>query len=150
MRIIKNIRQARAERMIDEHEKWLRSIQEEGEQADFGYTTCKNIDFSEGWEPRQLNGALFDNAILEDCCFESVNLWGADFSEAIIKNCNFEDANLEDANFKDAILIANNFEDANLKDVNFKEAIFDDEAAYKKRREFLLRTKNSFYRGIQY
>ena len=72
--------------------------------------------------------ASFIGARLDDCLFQSADLYGAKFESALLTHCRFSDPRMENAglnrvSFERAVLIDVDLRGANLHGANFKDAL---------------------------
>lgn len=72
--------------------------------------------------------ATFANARLDDCTFQSAELYGANFNSALLMHCGFSDPRMENASlnrasFERALLIDVDLRAANLHGASFKDAL---------------------------
>ena len=72
--------------------------------------------------------ARFDGARLQDCVFQSADLYGACFDDALLMHCRFSDPRMENAglnraSFQRAMLIDVDLRGANLHGANFTDAL---------------------------
>lgn len=75
-----------------------------------------------------LSNARFSNARLDDCVFQSAELYGARFDSALLVHCRFSDPRMENASlnravFRRALLIDVDLRGANLHGADFEEAV---------------------------
>lgn len=96
------------EKILRDHDEWLRTEAESGKRADLSIKELKGIDLSHA----NLAGAYARNANLE-----RANLEGADLSRA-----NLREANLRAANLRGARLRLTNLLDADLCDADLTDA----------------------------
>ena len=112
------------EKMLADHERWLRSNSEEGERLNLPDKVLRDVDFS----GRNLSGANFASANLTGANFRGANLYDVNFYCA-----NLTDADLSDANLTEAQLSSANFTGAKLSPSirhcwNFHHAVFPADA----------------------
>jgi uncharacterized protein YjbI with pentapeptide repeats len=76
----------------------------------------------------EMANASFRSARLDDCTFQSAELYGADFTGALLMHCRFSDPRMENASlnrarFERALLIDVDLRKANLHGASFKDAL---------------------------
>jgi len=96
------------EKILSDHNDWLRTRKESGARADLSIKDMRGVDLSE---------ANLAEAYARSANLERANLQGADLSRA-----NFREANLRGANLKRACLRLTNLLDADLRDADLTDA----------------------------
>ena len=122
------MKQEELNKILDEHELWVKSCATEGKQADLSGEHLEGLAFDD----RALSQASFRGAYLEGACFIDAILVSTNFEGASLKNTDFSCANAWDANFnntncKDALFLSANlteasFEGADLDGTSFAQA----------------------------
>lgn len=123
------ISQEQADLMCARHTLWLHD--EGGAQADFSGCELADLDLSH----RNLEGALFTDALICHTDFDRSQLDGADFTGASLHDCAarkihaedavFSNAVLEDCILDGAIIIHSDFTDARLRDCRMDGTVFE-------------------------
>ena len=99
------MKQEELNKILDEHELWVKSCATKGKQADLS--------------GEHLEGLAFDDRVLSQASFSEAYLDGAKFIDAILVGVDFEGASLVDTDFSCA-----NAWDANFNNTNCKDALF--------------------------
>lgn len=134
-------------KILDEHELWVKSCATKGKQADLLGEHLEGLAFDDralsqaSFRGAYLDGAKFIDAILVSTDFEGArlahadfscaNAWSANFNETNCQNAVFLSANLTEASFEGADLdgasfVQANLTEANLQDTNIITAEFDN------------------------
>lgn len=115
-------------KILDEHELWVKSCATKGKQADLSGEHLEGLAFDDralsqaSFRGAYLDGAKFIDAILVSTNFEGANLKGADFSCANAWSANFNETNCKDAVFLSANLTEASFEGGDLDGASFAQA----------------------------
>lgn len=141
------MKQEELNKILDEHELWVKSCATKGKQADLSGEHLEGLAFDDralsqaSFRGAYLDGAKFIDAILVgvdfegaslvDTDFSCANAWGANFNETNCKDALFLSANLTEASFEGADLdgasfVQANLTEANLQDTNIITAEFDN------------------------
>lgn len=124
------ISQEDADIMCAKHTLWL--YDEGGEQADFSNCELADLNLSH----RQLNNALFRNALICNTDFDDAELCFADFSGAEMYDCSlkyisaeesvFRKAKIESCSIQEAILTHSDFIESEIRTTNMSRARLDN------------------------
>lgn len=141
------MKQEELNKILDEHELWVKSCATKGKQADLSDEHLEGLAFDDralsqaSFRGAYLDGAKFIDAILVgvdfegaslvDTDFSCANAWSANFNETNCKDALFLSANLTEASFEGADLdgasfVQANLTEANLQDTNIITAEFDN------------------------
>lgn len=141
------MKQEELNKILDEHELWVKSCATKGKQADLSGEHLEGLAFDDralsqaSFRGAYLDGAKFIDAILVgvdfegaslvDTDFSCANAWSANFNETNCQNALFLSANLTEASFEGADLggasfALANLTEANLQDTNIITAEFDN------------------------
>jgi len=144
--------QAELNKILNEHELWLRTNGKKGRRANLGGSDLKEIVLYNAeltkaclcrtnlkgaylayanLEAADLSGANLQDAILEganlsSANLESVNLRYANLEGVDLTGANLQNANLREAELDEAILVNANLQGANLEKTNLFSAVMDD------------------------
>ena len=106
---------------VAKHMLWVHDVPG-GERADFSGKRLRDLDLS-GYK---LNSALFRDALLENCQFNSAELCFADFSGAVLKDCKLQYVSADELNLKSAFLENCDFSYLIGCHCNFADATFSE------------------------
>lgn len=141
------MKQEELNKILDEHELWVKSCATKGKQADLSGEHLEGLAFDDralsqaSFRGAYLDGAKFIDAILVGVDFEGArlthadfscaNAWEANFNKTNCQNSLFLSANLTEASFEGADLdgasfVQANLTEANLQDTNIITAEFDN------------------------
>lgn len=141
------MKQEELNKILDEHELWVKSCATKGKQADLSGEHLEGLAFDDralsqaSFRGAYLDGTKFIDAILVgvdfegaslvDTDFSCANAWSANFNETNCKDALFLSANLTEASFEGADLdgasfVQANLTEANLQDTNIITAEFDN------------------------
>lgn len=141
------MKQEELNKILDEHELWVKSCATKGKQADLSGEHLEGLAFDDrALSQASFRGAYldvakfidailvgvdFEGASLVDTDFSCANAWGANFNETNCKDALFLSANLTEASFEGADLdgasfVQANLTEANLQDTNIITAEFDN------------------------
>lgn len=141
------MKQEELNKILDEHELWVKSCATKGKQADLSGEHLEGLAFDDralsqaSFRGAYLDGAKFidtilvgvdfEGASLVDTDFSCANAWSANFNETNCQNALFLSANLTEASFEGADLdgasfVQANLTEANLQDTNIITAEFDN------------------------
>lgn len=141
------MKQEELNKILDEHELWVKSCATKGKQADLSGEHLEGLAFDDralsqaSFRGAYLDGTKFIDAILvgvdfegaslADTDFSCANAWGANFNETNCKDALFLSANLTETSFEGADLdgasfVQANLTEANLQDTNIITAEFDN------------------------
>lgn len=112
------MKQEELNKILDEHELWVKSCTVEGKQADLSGEHLEGLAFDD----RALSQANFRGAYLEGACFIDAILVGVDFEGASLVDTDFSCANAWSANFNKTNCQNSLFLSANLTEASFEEA----------------------------
>ena len=131
------MKQEELNKILDEHELWVKSCATKGKQADLSGEHLEGLAFDDralsqaSFRGAYLDGAKFIDAILVgvdfegaslvDTDFSCANAWGANFNETNCKDTVFLSANLTEASFEGADLDGTSFAQANLTEANLQD-----------------------------
>ena len=131
------MKQEELNKILDEHELWVKSCATKGKQADLSGEHLEGLAFDDrvlsqaSFSGAYLDGAKFIDAILVgvdfegaslvDTDFSCANAWGANFNETNCKDALFLSANLTEASFEGADLDGTSFAQANLTEANLQD-----------------------------
>ncbi|XP_062113594.1 FH protein interacting protein FIP2-like [Humulus lupulus] len=99
--------------------------------VDFSYACLRNVFFSRAnlqcakFRDGDAEGAIFHNAILQECEFTGANLRGALLAGASLRSANLQDACLIDSSFCQADLRSAHLQNADLTNANLEGAILE-------------------------
>ena len=140
------MKQEELNKILDEHELWVKSCATKGKQADLSDEHLEGLAFDDralsqaSFRGAYLDGAKFIDAILVGVDFEGANLkntdfscanaWGANFNETNCKDALFLSANLTEASFEGADLDGASFAQANLSNASFEDVKNIDSAEF--------------------
>lgn len=119
------MKQEELNKILDEHELWVKSCATKGKQADLSGEHLEGLAFDDralsqaSFRGAYLDGAKFIDAILVSANFEGARLAHADFSCANAWDANFNNTNCKDALFLSANLTEASFEGADLGGASF-------------------------------
>lgn len=122
------MKQEELNKILDEHELWVKSCTVEGKQADLSGEHLEGLAFDDralsqaNFMGAYLDGAKFIDAILVSADFEGARLAHADFSCANAWSANFNETNCKDSVFLSANLTEASFEGADLDGASFAQA----------------------------
>lgn len=122
------MKQEELNKILDEHELWVKSCATKGKQADLSGEHLEGLAFDDralsqaSFSGAYLDGAKFIDAILVSTNFEGANLKNADFSCANAWGANFNETNCKDALFLSANLTEASFEGADVAEASFAQA----------------------------
>ena len=122
------MKQEELNKILDEHELWVKSCTTKGKQADLSGEHLEGLAFNDralsqaNFRGANLEGACFIDAILVSTNFEGANLKKADFSCANAWEANFNETNCKDALFLSANLTEASLEGADLDGASFAQA----------------------------
>ena len=86
------------------------------------YADCASLHApNQEWTAADLEGSLLIDSWLDNCSFESADLYAVDFSRSLMQNCNFRGASL----------IGVDFENCDLRGADFSEAQIDESTSFK-------------------
>ena len=102
------MKQEELNKILDEHELWVKSCATKGKQADLS--------------GEHLEGLAFDDRVLSQASFRGAYLDGAKFIDTILVGVDFEGASLVDTDFSCANAWSANFNETNCKDALFLSA----------------------------
>lgn len=115
-------------KILDEHELWVKSCATKGKQADLSGEHLEGLAFDDralsqaNFAGADLEGACFIDAVLVGTNFEGARLTHADFSYANAWSANFNETNCKDALFLSANLTEASFEGTDLDGASFAQA----------------------------
>ena len=131
------MKQEELNKILDEHELWVKSCATKGKQADLSGEHLEGLAFDDralsqaSFRGAYLDGAKFIDAILVSTDFEGArlahadfscaNAWGANFNKTNCQNSLFLSANLTEASFEGADLDGTSFAQANLTEANLQD-----------------------------
>lgn len=108
---------------IIQHEKWLDSLRQEGEQLAVYGIDFRNYSLSGKYlEKAYLNDCIYDGVILNDTDFETSFMCMSSYKNTEIKRCNFRWVDLSYSCFLNARLISVNFSKSDCTEVDFTNA----------------------------
>ena len=119
------MKQEELNKILDEHELWVKSCATKGKQADLSGEHLEGLAFDDralsqaSFRGAYLDGAKFIDAILVGVDFEGASLVDTDFSCANAWSANFNETNCKDALFLSANLTEASFEGADLDGASF-------------------------------
>lgn len=122
------MKQEELNKILDEHELWVKSCATKGKQADLSGEHLEGLAFDDralsqaSFRGAYLDGAKFIDAILVGVDFEGARLTHADFSCANAWSANFNETNCKDTVFLSANLTEASFEGADLDGASFAQA----------------------------
>lgn len=122
------MKQEELNKILDEHELWVKSCATKGKQADLSGEHLEGLAFDDralsqaSFRGAYLDGAKFIDAILVGVDFEGASLVDTDFSCANAWDANFNNTNCKDALFLSANLTEASFEGADLDGASFAQA----------------------------
>lgn len=122
------MKQEELNKILDEHELWVKSCATKGKQADLSGEHLEGLAFDDralsqaSFRGAYLDGAKFIDAILVGTNFEGANLKNTDFSCANAWDANFNETNCKDTLFLSANLTETSFEGADLDGTSFAQA----------------------------
>lgn len=122
------MKQEELNKILDEHELWVKSCATKGKQADLSGEHLEGLAFDDralsqaSFRGAYLDGAKFIDAVLVNTNFEGANLKNADFSCANAWSANFNETNCKDSVFLSANLTEASFEGADLDGASFAQA----------------------------
>lgn len=93
-----------------------------GEQADFSNCNFNHVDFSF----KELNGAIFDGAVLRECNLSDTSLCFASFKGCIFHGCDCRNLTAEEAIFQEAVFDQCNLNCAVMTHSDFTRAALQD------------------------
>ena len=131
------MKQEELNKILDEHELWVKSCATKGKQADLSGEHLEGLAFDDralsqaSFMGAYLDGAKFIDAILVGVDFEGArlthadfscaNAWEANFNKTNCQNSLFLSANLTEASFEGADLDGTSFAQANLTEANLQD-----------------------------
>ena len=122
------MKQEELNKILDEHELWVKSCATKGKQADLSGEHLEGLAFDDralsqaSFRGAYLDGAKFIDTILVGVDFEGASLVDTDFSCANAWDANFNNTNCKDALFLSANLTEASFEGADLDGASFVQA----------------------------
>ena len=122
------MKQEELNKILDEHELWVKSCATKGKQADLSGEHLEGLAFDDralsqaSFRGAYLDGAKFIDTILVGVDFEGASLVDTDFSCANAWSANFNETNCKDALFLSANLTEASFEGADLDGASFAQA----------------------------
>lgn len=122
------MKQEELNKILDEHELWVKSCATKGKQADLSGEHLEGLAFDDralsqaSFRGAYLDGTKFIDAILVGVDFEGASLVDTDFSCANAWDANFNNTNCKDALFLSANLTEASFEGADLDGASFAQA----------------------------
>ena len=122
------MKQEELNKILDEHELWVKSCATKGKQADLSGEHLEGLAFDDralsqaSFRGAYLDGTKFIDAILVGVDFEGASLVDTDFSCANAWDANFNNTNCKDALFLSANLTEASFEGADLDGASFVQA----------------------------
>ena len=122
------MKQEELNKILDEHELWVKSCATKGKQADLSGEHLEGLAFDDralsqaSFRGAYLDGTKFIDAILVGVDFEGASLADTDFSCANAWGANFNETNCKDALFLSANLTETSFEGADLDGASFVQA----------------------------
>lgn len=122
------MKQEELNKILDEHELWVKSCATKGKQADLSGEHLEGLAFDDralsqaSFRGAYLDGTKFIDAILVGVDFEGASLVDTDFSCANAWDANFNETNCKDALFLSANLTEASFEGADLDGTSFAQA----------------------------
>lgn len=127
----KKISMAQVEFELNEHEKWIESNGETGDQANFSSCDLKNVYFKE----RTLSKIVMNNADLSKASFYGLSLENSVIRNSIFTGADFRNSNLTEAKagkssfsgakMEKAIMIETRLHGAKFMDADLSEAMLD-------------------------
>lgn len=126
------MKQEELNKILDEHELWVKSCATKGKQADLSGEHLEGLAFDyralsqASFRGAYLDGTKFIDAILVGVDFEGASLVDTDFSCANAWDANFNNTNCKDALFLSANLTEASFEGADLDGASFAQANLTD------------------------
>ena len=126
------MKQEELNKILDEHELWVKSCATKGKQADLSGEHLEGLAFDDralsqaSFRGAYLDGAKFIDAILvganlKNTDFSCANAWDANFNETNCKDTLFLSANLTETSFEGADLDGTSFAQANLTEANLQD-----------------------------
>lgn len=109
------------DKLYQKHAMWV-LIYGAGEQLHLQNDKICDCDLTGYW----LCGAIFENCVFEDCCFDYANLDGTCFRECVFINCHFHCTDAKGCDFQNSCFEGCEISNTELEYSNFYHAIFDN------------------------